>query len=75
MGTVNPRELLRLYTLEKITLEQAVGYALQNLVILYEALETIDKMRLDIERMKAFMGMEEETNGRRRREDDNESED
>jgi hypothetical protein len=33
---------------------------LQNLVTLYEALETIDKMRLDIERLMAFVGMEPE---------------
>ena len=75
MGTVTPTELLRLYTLEQITLEQAMGYALQNLVLLYEALETIDRMKSDIERMKAFMGMEEERKGKKRREDDNESED
>ena len=74
MGTVNPRELLRLYTLGKITLEQAMGYALQNLVMLYQTLETIDRMKIDIERMKAFMGMEE-TKGKKQREDDNESED
>ena len=66
MGTMTPSELLRLYTLEKITDQQAIGYALQNLVTLYAALETIDKMRLDIERLMAFVGMEPEAKGKKK---------
>ena len=60
MGTMTPSELLRLYTLEKITDQQAIGYMLQNQVLLHAALETIDKMKQDIERLKAFVGMEPE---------------
>ena len=36
------------------------NHILQNLVLLYSALETIDKMKHDIERLMAFVGMEEE---------------
>ena len=74
MGTMTPSELLRLYTLEKITDQQAIGYALQNLVTLYAALETIDKMRLDIERLMAFVGMEPEGKKKEKRRDENETE-
>ena len=58
MGTMTPAELLRLYTLEKITPEQTIGHILQNLVTLYAELETNDNMKHDIERLKAFVGME-----------------
>ena len=38
MGTLNADELLRLYTLEKITADQAIGHLLQHLVQIYAAL-------------------------------------
>ena len=76
MGTMTPQELLRLYTLEKITDQQTIGYMLQNLVLLHAALETIDKMKRDIERLKAFVGMEPEAKKKEKHKgDDNESED
>ena len=78
MGTMTPSELLRLYTLEKITDQQAIGYMLQNLVLLHAALETIEKMKQEIERLKAFTGMEAESKPKKKEKqkgDDNESED
>jgi hypothetical protein len=40
MGTMTPQELLRLWTLDKITLETAMGHVLQNLVQLQATSET-----------------------------------
>ena len=56
MGTPSPNELLPLYSREEITPEQAVGYILQNLARMERTLEAL---RRDIERLKAFTGMEE----------------
>ena len=56
MGTVTPDELLRLYTLELITVEQAVGHIVQNLAQIKKSLETL---RGDVNRLKVFTGMEE----------------
>jgi len=64
MGTRPFDELLALYSREEITPEQALGYILQNLV---QMQKSIDKQRLEIEalkeeveRLKAFVGMEED---------------
>ncbi len=40
MGTMTPQELLRLWTLDKITLEMAMGHVLQNLIQLQATSET-----------------------------------
>jgi hypothetical protein len=60
MGTMTPQELLRLYTLEKITDQQALGHMLQNLVRMQAELEALSETRFDVERLKAFTGMEPE---------------
>ena len=60
MGTVTPAELLRLYTLEKITIEMSIGHILQNLVILHKALESVAQLERDVERLVAFTGMDAE---------------
>ena len=63
MGTVTPDELLRLYTLEEITTEQAVGHIVQNLAQIKKSLETLRKeletLKKEDERLKAFVGMGE----------------
>ena len=63
MGTVTPDELLRLYTLEEITTEQAVGHIVQNLPRIQKLLEALRKeletLRKEAERLKAFVGMGE----------------
>jgi len=60
MGTVTPDELLRLYTLEKITIEMSIGHILQNLVILQKAMERVGELERDVERLVAFTGMDVE---------------
>jgi len=60
MGTMTPAELLRLYTLEKITDQQAIGHMLQNLVRIHALVESQGNMQFDVERLKAFVGMETE---------------
>jgi len=61
MGTITPAELLRLYTLEKITDQQAIGHMLQNLVRIHALVESQSNMQFDVERLKAFVGMEPES--------------
>ena len=63
MGTHTLAELIRLYTLEKITLEQTIGQVLQHLVEMNAVLLRLEKLEQEIERLKAFVGMEEETKG------------
>jgi hypothetical protein len=70
MGTVTPEELLRLYTLEQITLEQAMGYALQNLVRMQAMLESLSETQFDVERLKAFTGMEERKGKKKEKRED-----
>jgi len=60
MGTMTPAELLRLYTLEKITDQQAIGHMLQNLVRIHALVESQSNTQFDVERLKAFVGMETE---------------
>lgn len=57
MGTMPIGELLLLYAREEITQEQVLGHILQNLVEIQKLLE---ELRKDIERLKAFVGMEDE---------------
>ena len=63
MGMHSIDELIRLYTLEKITLEQTTGQILQHLQKMNESLERMWKLEQEIERVKAFVGMEEGTKG------------
>jgi hypothetical protein len=58
MSTVNPLELLQLYAREEITDEQALGHIIQNLVQMYKSQQALNK---EIERLKAFMGLEQKT--------------
>ena len=55
MSAYTPDELLPKYSREEISAEQAVGYILQNLV---QMQKSIEEMRKEIERLKAFVGME-----------------
>jgi hypothetical protein len=53
MATMNPRELLTLWSLEQLTLEMATGHVLQNLVALQntnqELQDTVGKLQRQIE--------------------------
>jgi hypothetical protein len=73
MGTHTLDELLRLYTLEKITVEQAMGQVLQHLQQITATLQEMDaaqqrmeQLEQEIKRLKAFVGMEEERKGKKK---------
>jgi hypothetical protein len=76
MGTITPAELLRLYTLEKITDQQALGHVLQNLVRMQATLEALSGVEFKVDRLIAFTGMETEEKPKKKEKGyDNESED
>jgi len=56
---------LRLYTLEKITIEMSIGHILQNLVILQKALESVTQLEKDMKRLVAITGMDVEGGSRK----------
>ena len=55
MGTMALEELLSLYLREKISEEQAVGHILQNMLKMQKSME---EQQREIERLRAFVGME-----------------
>jgi len=61
MGTITPSELLKLWKLEKLSVEMAVGHILQNLVNMHTTIETADaslyKLRADVDGLMAHTGM------------------
>jgi len=61
MGTHTLDELIRLYTLEKITVEQTTGQILQHLQRVSAAFDRMWELEQEIKRIKAFIGMEEES--------------
>jgi hypothetical protein len=70
MGTITPAELLRLYTLEQITDQQALGHVLQNLVRMQATLEALSGVEFKVDRLIAFMGMEPEPKKKEKRRDE-----
>ena len=61
MSTVTPEELLRLWKLENIPLEMAMGHVLQNLVKQQKAQDALNQMisnlRADVARLIAHTGL------------------
>ena len=53
MGTLPPDELLRLWKLEKLPVEMAIGQILQHLVEMYAATNNLHKLRTDVNRLMA----------------------
>ncbi len=57
MSTMPPDELLKLWTLDKLPLEMAMGHVLQNLVKVQASLETLKtsshKLQGNVERLAA----------------------
>ena len=53
MGTLPPDELLRLWKLEKLPVEMAIGQILQHLVEMYAATDNLHKLRTDVNRLLA----------------------
>jgi hypothetical protein len=69
MGTRPFHELLPLYAREEITPEQTLGYILQNLVEMEKSMEELRReyaaLKEAYERLKAFVGMEEESTSKK----------
>ncbi len=70
MGTITPDELLKLWKLEKVTVEMAIGHTLQNLVKLHTAIETLDTtlygLRGDVDGLIAHTGIKPRSTGRQK---------
>ncbi len=70
MSTVTPEELLKLWKLEKVTVEMAIGHTLQNLVKVHAAIETLDTslygLRSDVDALMAHTGIESRSQGKRK---------
>ena len=60
MGTITPEELLKLWKLEKMPVEMAIGHILQNLVNMRTTIESTDttlyKLRADVDGLMAHTG-------------------
>jgi len=60
MGTITPEELLKLWKLEKMPVEMAIGHILQNLVNMRTTIESTDttlyKLRADVDGLIAHTG-------------------
>jgi hypothetical protein len=61
MSTVTPKELLQLWTLEKVTAEMAIGHIIQNLVKAQTSAASRDtslyKLRSDVDDLLAHTGI------------------
>ncbi len=70
MGTITPDELLKLWKLEKVTVEMAIGHTLQNLVKLHTAIETLDTtlygLRGDVDGLIAHTGTSPRSKSKRK---------
>ena len=67
MGTMHPQELLKQWELEKIPMERATGYSLQNLVKIQQAIDTINitlyNLRADVDSLIAHTRMKPNAKG------------
>ncbi len=70
MGAMIPIELLRLWELEKISLEMAMGHLLQNLVKQQQAIEAANisryNLRADVDSLIAHTGMKPNPKGKKK---------
>jgi len=69
MSTMHPDELLKLWKLEKLPLEMAMGHVLQNLVRMQTTIESHDaslyNLRGHVDGLIAHTGMEPRSRGKR----------
>ncbi len=70
MGTMPPSELLKLWKLEHITVEMAVGHILQNLITLHTTVEIFDaslcKLQGNVDDLIAHTEMKPRSKGRKK---------
>jgi hypothetical protein len=61
MGTLPPQDLLKEWTLEKLTVEMATGHSLQNLVKIQQTIDAIQiilrNLRTDVDSLITHTGM------------------
>ena len=69
MGTTTPDELLKLWKLENITVEMAIGHILQNLVKMQRTHDTrntkIYNLRADVDSLIIHTGMKPDAKGKK----------
>jgi hypothetical protein len=70
MGTMNPNELLKLWTLEQVSVEMAIGHILQNMVKTSETLGTHDtslyKLRSNVDDLIVHTGVKPRSKNRKK---------
>ena len=70
MGTVTPTELLRLWELEQVTPEMAIGHLIQNQINLDKAIQAANLsrsgLRADVDSLIAHTKMERKSQGRKK---------
>ena len=70
MGTESPNDLLKLWKLEKMSVEMAIGHILQNLAKQQEAIEVnslaLYHLQADVEGLIAHTGIESRSRARHR---------
>lgn len=71
MGTLPPKDLLREWTLEKLTIEMVTGHTLQNLVKVQQAIDaiqiTLRNLRADVDSLIAHTGMKPKPKGTKKK--------
>ena len=70
MGTLHPQDLLKEWTLEKLTVEMATGHTVQNLVKIQQVIDTIQitlrNLRSDVDSLIAHTGMPPNPKGKKK---------
>jgi len=70
MGILPPKDLLKEWTLEKLTIEMTTGHTLQNLVKVQQAIDaiqiTLRNLRADVDSLIAHTGMKPHPKGKKK---------
>jgi len=70
MGTMLPKELLKLWEVAKISIEMAIGHILQNIVKMQAIIDTINlslrHLRTDVDYLAARSGVELPSKGKKK---------
>lgn len=70
MGTITPEELLKLWKLEQVSVEMAMGHVLQNLVRMHTLDRSTDstlyKLRRDVDELLTHSGIKPRSKDKRK---------
>jgi hypothetical protein len=70
MGTMLPKELLKLWELAKISVEMAIGHILQNIVKIQTAIDminlTLRHLRADVDYLATHSGVQLPSKGKKK---------